>query len=138
MKQEVYIEIPKNSKCKYEYCYDKKTLIIDRYLGQSYPFNYGFVPNTLWEDGDALDAIVFCEEPIVAGSILKANPIGYFEMYDNGISDFKLVFSLGQVDLEEEIKKAKEFLTTYKLGVSVLNYCRNKIKILDVIRKAKK
>lgn len=138
MQLRVYIEIPKGSRAKYEYDYNKKCLVVDRYLGIEYPFNYGFIPNTLWEDGDALDAIVICPESLVAGCELNLKPIGYFEMYDNGVSDFKLVFSVGGLDLNKELEKARVFLKSYKTGVELTGFIKKEEKILEVIRKATK
>ncbi len=87
------IEIPKGSKVKYEL--DKPTglLKVDRILHSSvvYPANYGFIPQTLGEDGDPLDILVWMQEPVVPMSILLARPIGVLHMVDSGDADEKIV-----------------------------------------------
>ena len=87
----VVIEIPKGSKAKYEF--DKETGLIklDRvlYTSTHYPHNYGFIPLTYCEDGDPLDVLVLCSESLAPLTILKARPIGFLEMLDNGKKDSK-------------------------------------------------
>jgi len=89
----VVIEIPKESRVKYEL--DKETGLIkfDRvlYSPMHYPANYGFVPQTLWEDGDPLDVLVIAYEPLMPGSLVEARPIGILEMEDDGESDSKIL-----------------------------------------------
>ncbi len=92
-KLNVVIEIPKGSRIKYEL--DKKTGLIkvDRvlYSPMHYPANYGFVPKTLWEDGDPLDVLVLGYESLVPGCIVEARPIGVLEMNDSGDDDAKIL-----------------------------------------------
>lgn len=87
------IEIPKGSKVKYEL--DKTTglLVVDRILYSSvvYPANYGFIPQTLGDDDDPLDILVWMQEPVVPMSILNARPIGILDMIDEGQADEKIV-----------------------------------------------
>ena len=87
------IEIPKGSKVKYEL--DKPTglLKVDRILYSSvvYPANYGFIPQTLGDDDDPLDVLVWMQEPVVPMSILNARPIGILNMLDEGEADEKIV-----------------------------------------------
>jgi inorganic pyrophosphatase len=89
----VIIEIPKFSKNKYEI--DKETGIIalDRVMhtAQDYPFDYGFVPQTLFDDGDALDVVLVTTYPLAPGILVKARPIGIMEMVDGGEQDDKVV-----------------------------------------------
>ncbi len=89
----VIVEIPKGSQNKYEY--DKKYNIItlDRILFSPlhYPGDYGFVPNTLGEDGDPLDALVMVSIRTFPGCLIKARPIGVLKMLDNGEGDAKLL-----------------------------------------------
>jgi len=89
----VIIEIPKFSKNKYEI--DKETGIIalDRVMhtAQDYPFDYGFVPQTLFDDGDALDVVLVTTYPLAPGILVKARPIGIMEMMDDGERDDKIV-----------------------------------------------
>ncbi|MEA1925682.1 MAG: inorganic diphosphatase [Patescibacteria group bacterium] len=89
----VIIEIPKWSKNKYEI--DKKTGLIklDRAMksAQDYPFDYGFAPQTLWEDDDPLDVIVLTTYPLVPGILVIVRPIGVMRMIDNGEGDDKII-----------------------------------------------
>ena len=87
------IEIGKGSKMKYEL--DKKTgfLLLDRvlYTSTHYPANYGFIPRTYAEDGDPLDVLVLCSEPIRPMSLVRVYPIGYFAMHDGDSMDEKIL-----------------------------------------------
>lgn len=87
------IEIPKGDKVKYEL--DKATgfLRVDRILYSSvvYPANYGFIPRTLGDDGDALDILVLMQEPVVPLSVLRVRPIGMMDMLDQGQHDEKII-----------------------------------------------
>jgi inorganic pyrophosphatase len=87
------IEIPKGSSCKYEI--DKPTglLKLDRVIYSSfhYPINYGFIPQTLGEDGDPLDILVLCSESINPLCLVKATVIGNMQMIDNGEKDDKII-----------------------------------------------
>lgn len=89
----VIIEIPKFSKNKYEI--DKETGIIalDRVMhtAQDYPFDYGFVPQTLFDDGDALDVVLITTYPLALGILVKARPVAIMEMIDGGERDDKVV-----------------------------------------------
>src|SRR5437899_10294942 len=89
----VVIEIPKGSKVKYEL--DKATglLSVDRvlYSAVHYPANYGFLPRTFCEDGDALDALVLGQEPVVPLCIVRARPIGVMMMIDEKGRDDKII-----------------------------------------------
>ena len=87
------IEIPKGSKCKYEM--DKKTGIcrLDRilYTATHYPANYGFIPRTFADDGDPLDVLVLCDEPIYPLTLVDVYPIGVVRMIDGGKLDDKII-----------------------------------------------
>lgn len=89
----VIVEIPKFSKNKYEI--DKETGIIalDRVMhsSQDYPFDYGFVPQTLFDDGDALDVVLVTTYPLHPGILVKARPVAIMEMIDGGDRDDKVV-----------------------------------------------
>lgn len=89
----VIIEIPKGSNNKYEI--DKKTglIALDRanYTSSAYPFDYGFVPQTLWEDNDPLDVVVLTTFPLHPGILVKIRPVAVIEMIDDGESDYKVI-----------------------------------------------
>jgi inorganic pyrophosphatase len=90
---DVIIEIPKGSRNKYEYDYEKKMFRYDRMIFSSmhYPSDYGFIPETLALDGDALDALVLVSEPTFPGCLIEIRPIGIFKMRDEKGPDAKIV-----------------------------------------------
>jgi len=87
------IEIPQGSRTKYEL--DKQTgfLRLDRVLASllSYPFHYGFIPQTYCEDKDPLDIIILCSEPLIPLSIVEVTVLGAVEMVDQGEQDDKII-----------------------------------------------
>ena len=87
------IEIPQGSRTKYEI--DKATglLRLDRIIYSSfhYPINYGFIPQTLGQDGDPLDILVMCSESIQPLCLVEATVIGNMQMIDTGITDDKII-----------------------------------------------
>jgi len=87
------IEISKGSKKKYEL--DKETgyIILDRilYTSTHYPANYGFIPRTYGDDGDPLDVLLLCSEPLEPLTLVRAYPIGVISMIDNGRNDEKII-----------------------------------------------
>ncbi|OHB18480.1 MAG: inorganic pyrophosphatase [Parcubacteria group bacterium RIFCSPHIGHO2_01_FULL_56_18] len=87
------VEIPRGSHNKYEI--DKETGLIklDRvnFSAAPYPCDYGFAPQTLWEDGDALDVIVLTTNPIPPGILVSVRPVGLMKMIDGGESDDKVI-----------------------------------------------
>ena len=89
----VLIEITAGSKNKYEYDKDLQAFALDRVLYSSvqYPYDYGFVPKTLADDGDPLDGMVLIDQPTFPGCIIAARPIGMLEMIDGGDRDEKIL-----------------------------------------------
>lgn len=89
----VIIEIPKFSKNKYEIDKDTGMIALDRVMhtAQDYPFDYGFVPQTLFDDGDALDVVLITTYPLAPGILVKARPVAIMEMIDGGERDDKVV-----------------------------------------------
>jgi inorganic pyrophosphatase len=125
----VFVEIPKNSKLKFEFDEKLKAIKLDRVLyGPNYfPFEYGFVKDTLGEDGDPLDCVLLSTFPTFPGCIVKARPIGILEMEDEAGVDTKiLAVPVEKIDprfahiqdvndLPEHTKKEiKEFFESYK------------------------
>jgi inorganic pyrophosphatase len=123
----VIVEIPKGSKNKYEI--DKETGLIklDRAMksSQDYPFDYGFVPQSLWEDGDALDVILLTTYPLATGILVEARPVAVMRMIDSGEGDDKIIAvpkndprweevkDLADVN-KHTVKEIQHFLETYK------------------------
>ncbi|MBE5868490.1 MAG: inorganic diphosphatase [Lachnospiraceae bacterium] len=87
------VEIPKGSKNKYEL--DKETgyIILDRilYTSTHYPANYGFIPRTYGDDGDPLDVLLLCSEPVAPLTLVRSYPIGVITMLDGGKRDEKII-----------------------------------------------
>ena len=122
------IEIPMGCKNKYEI--DKKNpgrIRLDRvlYSSSSYPAEYGFVENTLADDGDALDILILSSFPTFPGCIVRARVLGHLDILDNGLKDEKVIavpvddprFNHIQVfeDLPEHTKlEIVDFFKTYK------------------------
>ncbi len=89
----VIVEINKGSKNKYEINKDTGLIALDRVLhtAQDYPFDYGFVPRTLWDDGDALDVVLLTTYPIAPGILVASRPVAFIRMTDSGDSDDKII-----------------------------------------------
>jgi inorganic pyrophosphatase len=87
------VEIPAGSKVKYELDKASGLLRVDRILFSAvhYPANYGFIPRTYCDDGDPLDVLVYCQEPVAPLSIMRAKVIGVMRMRDDKGVDDKLV-----------------------------------------------
>ena len=123
----VIVEINKGSHNKYEI--DKTTglIALDRvaHTGQDFPFDYGFVPQTLWDDGDALDVILLTTYPLVPGILVRARPVAIMNMIDSGDADDKVIAvptddprwketkDLGDVN-KHTLKEIEHFYSTYK------------------------
>lgn len=90
----VAIEIPANaSPIKYEIDKDMDALLVDRFMATPmfYPANYGYINNTLADDGDALDVMVITPYPVMPGSVIRARPVGVLKMSDEAGGDEKLL-----------------------------------------------
>ena len=87
------IEIPSGSKKKYELDKETGLIILDRilYTSTHYPANYGFIPRTYGDDGDPLDVLVLCTEPIEPLPLVRCYPIGVISMMDGGKRDEKII-----------------------------------------------
>jgi len=121
------IEIPKGSFNKYEV--DKKTglIALDRanYSAAPYPFDYGFAPQTYWEDNDPLDVIVLTTFPLNPGILVRVRPVAVLDMIDDGDSDMKVlavpaadrrwedVQDLGDLN-KHNLREYEHFFQTYK------------------------
>lgn len=124
---EAFIEIPRGARNKYEYD-DKRGIIrLDRVLYSSvhYPTDYGFIPDTLAEDGDHLDILVIVEEPTFPGCLVPVRPIGVLNMIDiNGEDQKILAVPMGDPRFEEVndirdisphwLREIENFFETYK------------------------
>lgn len=126
----VVIEIPYGSNIKYELDKESGAVVVDRvmYSAMFYPANYGFVPNTLSDDGDPADVLVLNEYPLQAGSVIKCRLIGVLLMEDeSGIDEKLLAVPVSKIDPRyDDIKslndlpkitldRIKNFFETYKM-----------------------
>jgi inorganic pyrophosphatase len=124
---DVTIEIPKGQRNKYEVDHETGRIRLDRYLYTSmvYPTDYGFIDDTLGEDGDPLDALVLLPEPLYPGVVVEARPVGMFQMTDEAGGDDKvLCVPAGDVRWEHvtdigdvpalELEQIKHFFSQYK------------------------
>ena len=90
----VIIEIPMNDNpVKYEFDKEVGAIMVDRFMqvSMSYPCNYGFIPNTLSDDGDPADVLVIAQYPIIPGAIIKVRPVGVLMMEDESGMDEKIL-----------------------------------------------
>jgi inorganic pyrophosphatase len=133
----VLVEITAGSKNKYEFDKDMNAMALDRVLFASvmYPYDYGFIPNTLADDGDPLDGMVMMDQPTFPGCVIAARPIGMMEMIDGGDRDEKILCVPDKDPRYANIKSLKdipqhrldeiaEFFQTYK------NLEKKKVEIL--------
>lgn len=123
----VIIEVPKGSHNKYEIDKETGLIALDRanYSDAAFPYDYGFAPQTLWDDNDALDVIVMTTYPLDPGIMVAVRPVGVIEMIDTGESDFKVIAvpvndkrwedvqDVGDLN-KHTVKEIQHFLETYK------------------------
>jgi len=123
----VIVEINKGSKNKYEI--DKKTglIALDRVMhtGQDFPFDYGFVPQSLWHDEDPLDVVLLATYPFPPGTLVRARPVALMNMIDSGEGDDKIIAvpvddprfdnvkDLSDIN-PHTVKEIEHFYSTYK------------------------
>lgn len=148
------IEIPLKTKNKFEIDHESNRIKLDRvlYSAMTYPAEYGYIENTLADDGDPLDILVISSEPTFPGCVVPARVIGYLSVVDNGHGDYKLI-SVVDVDprynevnsLEDlsefTLDEIKDFFLNYKtlqnIKVDVFDY-HNKEEALKLIEECKK
>ena len=123
------VEIPKGVTTKYEYDPTLQCFILSRCLISSlhYPINYGFIPQTIAEDGDALDILVHNHDPIQMGAVVRCRPLGILKFIDNQVQDDKILAvpdyspiekynSLSDIE-EAHLKIYKHFFRIYKQDI---------------------
>lgn len=123
----VIIEIPHGSKNKYEINKELGIIALDRVLhtAQDYPFDYGYLPQTMWDDGDGLDVILLTTYPLNSGILAPSRPIGILRMRDSDDNDDKIlavpsddprfaeVQDISDVN-KHTLKEIEHFFSTYK------------------------
>lgn len=87
------VEIPKGSRNKYEYNLELGLFQLDRVLYSSmhYPEAYGFIPSTLYDDGDPVDVLIFIDQPLHVGVLVEVRPVGILRMSDDKGEDDKII-----------------------------------------------
>jgi inorganic pyrophosphatase len=87
------IDIPMGSTLKVEWDRERACFMLDRVEPSIYPkpVNYGFIPQTLDEDGDELDVLLYCDQPIPTGTYVASKVLGVFNFEDDGEMDYKIV-----------------------------------------------
>ena len=132
------IEIEEGSKNKYEYDGEFGVFMYDRCLNSAmvYPASYGFVPNTLCDDGDPLDIMVISPEPIKRATVVEAKVLGVLDMEDEGAKDYKIISVpnfytrkyFGLKDIEDSfLEISKNFFAHYK----DLSMSGDRVKVFD-------
>lgn len=125
----VIIEIGKGSKNKYEVDEQTGLMALDRtmFTAENYPYDYGFIPQTLWDDNDPLDVIVLTTNPLESGILVRVRPVAMMEMVDEGKSDVKIITvpisdprwdkvrDLEDID-GQVLKEMRHFYSTYKIS----------------------
>jgi inorganic pyrophosphatase len=90
----VIIEVPAHSDpVKYEVDHESGAIMVDRFMSAAmfYPCNYGYIPNTLADDGDPLDVLVHTPHTVVSGCVIRCRPVGILQMSDEAGEDAKLI-----------------------------------------------
>ncbi len=126
-KMNVIVEINKGSKNKYEVDKETGMIALDRvaHTAQDFPFDYGFIPQTLWDDNDPVDVILLTSFPLLPGILVRARPVAIMDMIDSGDSDAKIIAVpvddprwTDTKDLKDinphTIKEIEHFYSTYK------------------------
>lgn len=123
----IIIEIPKGSRNKIELEKETGLLKLDRVLHKPFRFewNYGFIPQTFYEDGDAADALIIMDESMPAGSIVSVRPIGLMKFVDSGELDDKLIAVAAK---DPDYKKVKEIKDLPKKVIDKITYFYNNYK----------
>ncbi|HEX3714111.1 MAG TPA: inorganic diphosphatase [Trebonia sp.] len=119
MEFDVFIEIPRGSRNKYELDHESGQIRLDRTLftATQYPADYGFVPDTLGEDGDPLDALVLVPEPTFPGCLIRSRPVGMFRMTDEkGGDDKVLCVPAGDVR-QEHLRDIEQLPPYYRMEI---------------------
>ncbi|MCX8189998.1 MAG: inorganic diphosphatase [Candidatus Diapherotrites archaeon] len=116
------IEIPKNSNVKYEVHKKSGIMSVSRFLytAMTYPFNYGFIPETLENDNDPIDIMVICEEIIMPGCVIRVRPIGVLVTEDeNGLDNKIIAVPISKIDpTYEKIKDISDLDDHLKKRIS--------------------
>jgi len=150
----VFVEVAKNSNLKYEFDKKSNILILDRILHNTnmFPYNYGFIPNTLSPDGDPVDIIILCDFSLIPGSMCDVKIIGGIDTFDESGQDDKIICVLSNKTdktskyindisdvLQSTIDDIIYFLSHYKEGEKnkyvTIGNIYDREKALEIIKK---
>ena len=158
--KDIIIEVPKGSRVKYEYDFTDKKIRVDRIMKTAfvYPYNYGYIENTIADDGDAVDVLVLCDESFFPLSVIKCKVIGVLytkdgKDYDSLKGDPKIICVpednvdeesrfINDIDDISNVKKEiiTDFFTNYKNNyknkVSMVEKWGNKDEAIKIIEKS--
>jgi len=129
----VVIEIPANSDpVKYEIDKDSDTLFVDRFMTAPmfYPANYGYINQTLADDGDALDVLVVTPYPVLSGSVIRCRPVGILNMTDEAGEDAKLV-AVPHDKLSKQYRDVQEISDLPELLINQIKHFFENYKTLE-------
>jgi inorganic pyrophosphatase len=119
MEFDVLIEIPRGSRNKYEVDHATGRIRLDRTLftATQYPADYGFIENTLGEDGDPLDALVLVQEPTFPGCLIRCRAVGMFRMTDEKGGDDKIICVPAGDPRQENLRELDDVPEFYRLEI---------------------
>ena len=129
----VVIEIPANSDpVKYEIDKDSDALFVDRFMTAPmfYPANYGYINQTLADDGDALDVLVVTPYPVLSGSVIRCRPVGILNMTDEAGEDAKLV-AVPHDKLSKQYRDVQEISDLPELLINQIKHFFENYKTLE-------
>ena len=147
----VIVETPASSRNKYELDKQCGVFRLDRVLFSAvhYPGDYGFVPRTLWDDGDPLDVLLLTKEPTFTGCLVPARPLGLLRMIDSDQSDDKIVavpmrdphqaefFDIADIP-QHLLREIADFFRTYKelegKHVQILGWEKSEVALREISR----
>ena len=127
------IEIPANSDpVKYEIDKDSDALFVDRFMTAPmfYPANYGYINQTLADDGDALDVLVVTPYPVLSGSVIRCRPVGILNMTDEAGEDAKLV-AVPHDKLSKQYRDVQEISDLPQLLINQIKHFFENYKTLE-------
>ena len=115
----VIIEIKKNERNKYEFDKETGRLFLDRVNGTllGYPADYGYIPDTLCEDGDPLDALLIIDESVPHGTVVPSRPIGVLYFEDDGEMDEKLIVVPADDISKDHIRELADLGEAFKKNI---------------------
>lgn len=129
----VVIEIPANSDpIKYEIDKDSHAVFVDRFMATPmfYPANYGYIPQTLSDDGDPLDVLVVTPYPVIPGSVIRCRAVGILKMSDEAGEDAKLI-AVPHKKLTPVYEKVKEYSDLPELLIQQIEHFFENYKDLE-------